>query len=726
MKNLSTVIFLLFILSRICLGNNGWVIQNSGTAQDLWSVYSLDCNNIWAVGTHGTIIHTSNGGYTWFSQYSNPGMWLQSVFFTSPNNGFAVGKQGIILRSTNGGNNWILQTSPMGTVELRYIQFINANTGTIAGGDAYFPAILRTTDGGNSWEIQNGCYPIGLKGVYFVDANTGYCSAWLGWIFKTSDGGTSWQCTHTAQSLEGLWFSDANTGTIVGYNGTILHTTNGGDSWVNQNPGPTTWYFGCYFENINTGYVTGNTGTLLKTTNGGQNWISVFTGINNNLHMISVTHNCNEINGNINDATIVGSGGLILHNSFLELEAPVLYLPFNHAPQNLTPHFLWSFINGAATYELQISTSNNFQNIIFDLNSIVNLQYTLPPGILNLGTTYYWRVRALSSEESGPWSNIRDFHTVPCYSISGTVRYNDNNELVSSGSVKALKFNKSTNEILLLDSVQINSDGTYMLPGVPQDSLDIGVFPNSSPPPDYVITYYPSTIFWQNATILYPVKKMDNVNISAIRSLCTINPNFITGTVSGMTFNTSENLKDAVIYAKKEHSFVGCALTDANGVYHLKSITAGNIKIIVDHPGFSGDSASVKIISPGNLESVNFYLKDVSTEIKPYDNKIANEFMLYQNYPNPFNPVTKIKFDIPNNPPFSIGGQGGLTTIKIYDITGREISTLINESLQPGIYEVTFDGSNLSSGIYFYQLRVTDPTRWNGEFIQTKKMLMLK
>jgi hypothetical protein len=108
---------------------------------------------------------------------------------------------------------------------------------------------------------------------------------------------------------------------------------------------------------------------------------------------------------------------------------------------------------------------------------------------------------------------------------------------------------------------------------------------------------------------------------------------------------------------------------------------------------------------------------------------IPDEFALYQNYPNPFNPSTKIKFDIPSDVkrqtsnelfPLRKGGQGGLYTIlKVYDITGREITTLVNEALQPGSYEVTFNGSNLSSGMYFYRLRAS-------EYTNTKKLILLK
>jgi hypothetical protein len=63
--------------------------------------------------------------------------------------------------------------------------------------------------------------------------------------------------------------------------------------------------------------------------------------------------------------------------------------------------------------------------------------------------------------------------------------------------------------------------------------------------------------------------------------------------------------------------------------------------------------------------------------------------------------------------------RGVFTTLKIFDITGREIETLVNEKLNPGAYEVTFDGSNLPGGIYFYRLKTND-------FIQTKKMLLQK
>lgn len=96
--------------------------------------------------------------------------------------------------------------------------------------------------------------------------------------------------------------------------------------------------------------------------------------------------------------------------------------------------------------------------------------------------------------------------------------------------------------------------------------------------------------------------------------------------------------------------------------------------------------------------------------IQQISSQIPEKFYLGQNYPNPFNPSTVISFQLIVN---------SFTSVKIYDLLGREVTTLVNEQLQPGHYEVTFDASQLSSGVYFYKL-IT-----NG-FADTKKMILIK
>lgn len=83
---------------------------------------------------------------------------------------------------------------------------------------------------------------------------------------------------------------------------------------------------------------------------------------------------------------------------------------------------------------------------------------------------------------------------------------------------------------------------------------------------------------------------------------------------------------------------------------------------------------------------------------------------LSQNYPNPFNPLTTIKYSL---------AKDVKVLIKIYDILGREVQTLVNDFKKAGYYEVSFDGTNFASGIYFYKIEA-------GNFANTKKMLIVK
>jgi photosystem II stability/assembly factor-like uncharacterized protein len=103
------------------------------------------------------------------------------------------------------------------------------------------------------------------------------------------------------------------------------------------------------------------------------------------------------------------------------------------------------------------------------------------------------------------------------------------------------------------------------------------------------------------------------------------------------------------------------------------------------------------------------------TSVNNIKSKLPDKFALFQNYPNPFNPVTKIKYDLKKE----FRSQELEVKLSIFDILGRKIKDLVNERLQPGTYEVTFDGSNLPSGVYFYKLTA-------GNFTETMKMLMIK
>ncbi len=95
------------------------------------------------------------------------------------------------------------------------------------------------------------------------------------------------------------------------------------------------------------------------------------------------------------------------------------------------------------------------------------------------------------------------------------------------------------------------------------------------------------------------------------------------------------------------------------------------------------------------------------------ESSVPSEFKLEQNYPNPFNPSTKIKFTIPSVIASEVK-QSHPVTLKVYNVLGNEIATLVDEFKPTGTYEIEFDASSLSSGIYFYKLNA-------GEYSETKK-----
>ncbi|MDQ7818243.1 MAG: T9SS type A sorting domain-containing protein [Melioribacteraceae bacterium] len=148
-------------------------------------------------------------------------------------------------------------------------------------------------------------------------------------------------------------------------------------------------------------------------------------------------------------------------------------------------------------------------------------------------------------------------------------------------------------------------------------------------------------------------------------------------------------------------------------------------------PGETQEIVFAQMIYAGNdrLHSIQLLkeyaaqvMEDYKNDIYKYvyatgveENEIPNNFVLYQNYPNPFNPTTTIKYSIPAES----NQRAIFTTLKIYDLLGSEVASLVNEIKSPGNYEVKFNAGKLPSGIYFYRLQ-------SGGFMYSRKMLLIK
>jgi hypothetical protein len=138
-----------------------------------------------------------------------------------------------------------------------------------------------------------------------------------------------------------------------------------------------------------------------------------------------------------------------------------------------------------------------------------------------------------------------------------------------------------------------------------------------------------------------------------------------------------------------------------------------------------GDSAAGGVYSPRgaawSADGKTMYLADYDynvvgvwkyqpSSVEKEEGTLPKKFQLSQNYPNPFNPTTTIKFSIPSR---------DFVSLKVYDLVGREVATLVNEQKEAGTYRVTFDARNLASGMYIYTLRTKN-------FSTSRKMILMK
>jgi len=129
----------------------------------------------------------------------------------------------------------------------------------------------------------------------------------------------------------------------------------------------------------------------------------------------------------------------------------------------------------------------------------------------------------------------------------------------------------------------------------------------------------------------------------------------------------------------------------------------------------NGNSIRKPLIAPNGVYTFYIDPTGATNVIDEQNNSIISEYNLYQNYPNPFNPITHIAYTVPD-----IRYSNGIDVkITVYDISGKEITTLVSKHHQAGQYKTTWDGTNYSSGVYFYKLTA-------GLYSEVKKMILIK
>ncbi len=295
---------------------------------------------------------------------------------------------------------------------------------------------------------------------------------------------------------------------------------------------------------------------------------------------------------------------------------------------------------------------------------------------------------------------VRLLEAQTMYSVSGKVRYADNNELVTSGVVKI--FNSQG---ILEATTTINQEGDWIIVavkgllggdviGIPNDEWE-----------DFIPTGYPDQINPALFTHIDVTGNMTGVDIYVQRRIGGMRPGVIT-TASGIVLSNNVPVSDAIIYAKQGNEYVGFGITNAKGEYKIKNIPVGDYILVAHKVGSTSDSKQVTLLE----NSSNNFEFSLTSKTSAITNNTPYEFALVQNYPNPFNPSTVISYSV---------AKDGPVTLKVFNNIGQQVAELVNRNQTAGIYSINFNASSLSSGVYFYTLS-------SNEFTATKKFILVK
>jgi len=177
----------------------------------------------------------------------------------------------------------------------------------------------------------------------------------------------------------------------------------------------------------------------------------------------------------------------------------------------------------------------------------------------------------------------------------------------------------------------------------------------------------------------------------------------------------------SIIATSAEGLVEGVGVSDARGLYTIDAVRPGLIGVMADRERYMSGETTVGIAGEATtISNIDFILAPVALTSSGRDTPVVRQYVLDQNYPNPFNPSTTIRFTLPHS---------GAATVRVFNLLGQEVTTLLNGALPAGTHAVVWDGSDsrgrfVSSGIYFYKLTASQSA--GVEFSQIKKMIFLR
>ena len=638
-----------------------------------------------AVAANGTVYKTTDAGATWNASASSVSQFNYSIAFADANNGLIAGGAGNISKTTDGGTSWITVTSPQTNWSFFDIEIVSLNEVYIAG-DPQF--LWKTTDFGSTWTslaITPVTGPSSTFIWYSIDklGQQIILAGDYGVVARSTDYGATWSAQHQSLSTQLIFDLDRVPGTgkllAVGRQsatGTrqLYASTDQGMNWTSHDLGVNFHASSISIVNSQIGYLSGTNSRVMKTTDGGTTWTELPQPISTNYDLYTI--------------------------DFVTADTGWIFVNFS----NVSGGNIFKTTNGGQSW---VQQTNGVSASIYHADMISS---SVGYHCLNSSNRPIYK----TTDGGATWTAI----TTPLTGNIRSLKVFDENNLIISASSGTNRLARSTNGGTTWTVIPLPF--TVDITSIDFTSLAAGFIIGNS-------TTVAGRTLDSGATWTF-----HNLALTALTRVIALHPDtaFVFGTYASILKFIPDNpipVELATMYTKTQGASVllewATATETNNSGFFLERLTNNEDtwKSLAFIEG-NGTSTETRLyrFTDSDLKSgtYQYRLKQIDFDgsfryhFFPSTVEIAvpESFVLSQNYPNPFNPSTKISYSIPIK---------SLVTLKVFDILGREVATLINELMESGSHTFEFDASLLASGVYYYTLTA-------GPFKETRKMVLLR
>lgn len=663
-----------------------WII-NKLSETNFNGVFCLN-NNKWIAGDNGNVVKLNKSDSVIINITLGNNINLTSLFFVNDGTGFVCGSNGKVFKTTNGGFTWLESNIGIGKTELNSIVFLSLSEGYAVGNSG---SIYRTINGGMSWTKEATGTEKNITGITRSN-DTLICCGDDGLILIGNSGKWSIVNSLTNSDLRDVNRDEFGVLRVCGGAGFIRNNKTTPFLTFETNP-MRSKISAMFFSDNKYGYSVSSSGLeIIKTTNGGQSW-----SFANPVNVLPVWEL--KLSGQTN-----GFGNtLAMHpkdkNSFFVCYGDKIYVSRDKGDTwILLSTINYPGISRTASFWVSSADTNVWLASVFVSFDCPVIRTT------NYGLSWH---SALDSIQIGSYTKPLEMDP----NIPGNFYIATNNKGFFSSTDNGTTFIQKSNydfnnpcdmmvqfgnsqEMLIADASYPSTDSSTILrttnAGLNWHSvLRAGI----NEVPAITGSVFQTQHAYTAAEVLYSTTNFGN-NWSGFNSsfealwaldVCREDPtNIFTARYSGRCFISSNS---------------GSSFSIINNPSSAVAFSA----VIFPERDFA--------IAEFNNSLYKLKFKtDVNVSVNPLSQNISSGYSLFQNFPNPFNPNTTLEYEI---------SKHDVVKLTVHDISGREIAELVNDVRSPGRYSILFDGSGLSSGVYFYKLEVKDK-------ILTRKMLFIK